>query len=139
MDIGEAIALVDDLIYKPGWTLSAHDHSNRFEGAILVHLDYETINTNRAKAREGYPEMIKTYAEFPIIVADCPDQLTLIRRIADNLLDVEEHEMREALRVRSRDFWSPLHPHRLDGMRAWYRVQDLSTAQVARDLRFGIA
>jgi hypothetical protein len=138
MDIGEAIATVNDLIYKPGWTLSARDHSKRFEGAILVRLEYETINTNRDQAREGYPEMIKTYAEFPVVVGDCPDQLTLFRRVADNLLDVEEHELREALRYRPRDCWAMFHPHRMEGMRAWYGVRDLSTAQVARDLRFGI-
>lgn len=135
MDVEEAIRLVDQLIYKPGWKLQAHDHRNRFQDTILVHVDYVALNTNRDRAREGYPEQINTYAKFPVIVGECPTEDTLYEWIIRGLIAIEEHETREFFRVATQDFRAPFHPHRIEGMRAWHGT---GRTDVMADLQFGL-
>jgi hypothetical protein len=127
-----ALELIDGLTYKPGWKLIASDHSDRFEGAIKLHVEYLAANSNRELADAGYPEQIVARAEFPIMVGDCDEACTLYRRIIDALMEIELHEAREFLRVRSTG-WAPFHPHRLDGMRRW------DPTNVRPDFTFGIA
>ena len=131
MRVESAVELVNHLIYKPGWNITAKDHRNRFEGAIQVRIEYPARNSNREKAAKGYPEEIPggTYAEFPVIVEDC-DDTGLYRKIINKIIDIEAHEAREFLRVEP-TCWAPFHPHRIDGMKRWGDVEG--------DLKFGIA
>jgi hypothetical protein len=142
MEIPTAIKLVDQLVYKPGWTFTAEDHSNRFEGTIKVRVDYPALNSNRDQAADGYPEEITTYASFPILVGDCADDLRLYRRLLAAIIEIEAHEAREFLRVPG-TFWAPFHPHRLDGMHNWHAMASAPDTDVmqglAGDLQFGIA
>lgn len=139
MRVETAIALIDQLIYKPEWTFTATDHSNRFEGTVRVRVDYPARNSNRDQAGDGYPEEIMTYAEFPVLVADCPSDVTLYRRVLDALVKIETHEAREFLRVPG-THWAPFHPHRIDGMKAWHATQGAEILpDLAADLQFGIA
>jgi hypothetical protein len=131
VETASAVALANRLIYKPGWQITAEDHTNRFEGTIKVRIDYPAQNSNRDQAEQGYPETIQTYASFPIVVGDCEDDATLYRRILDALVKIEIHEAREFLRVQD-SFWAPFHPHRIDGMQRY-------GAGVLDDLQFGIA
>lgn len=135
MDVEEALRLVEEIVYKPGWEFSAKDHRKRFESTILVRVVYVALNTNRERARDGYPEEITTYAEFPIVVGECPTEDTFWRQILAGVLGIEEHESREFFRVRAQDYRAPFHPHRIEGMRAW---RGAGTAIMA-DLQFGIA
>lgn len=134
MEINSAIKLVGELIYKPGWEITAKEHDNRFEGTITVRIDYPARNSNRDQAEAGYPQEINTYASFPLIVADCSDD-DLYGQILDRISAIEEHEAREFLRVEPTD-WAPFHPHRVDGMRRWAARKGTS---VMADLQFGIA
>lgn len=142
MLIETALALVDQLVYKPGYKLSAVDHTSRFEGTIKVRLDYTAPNTDRENAARGYADIINTYAEFPIAVGDLfgpQANICLYRRIIDAILVVEEHEAREALRV-APTLWSPFHPHHLTSMDAWQDTHGASQrAELYRDFQFGIA
>lgn len=142
MLIDTAIALVASLVYKPGYALSATDHSKRFEGTIKVRLDYTAPETGRANAAQGYPEVITTYAEFPIAVGDLhgPQAAScLYRRVLDAILLVEEHEAREALRVQP-TLWAPFHPHQLDGIDLWTATaSSVQRPELLRDYQFGIA
>lgn len=142
MRIETAIKLIESLVYKPGYTFTATDHTKRFEGTVKVRLDYAAPETGRENAAEGYPETIKTYAEFPIAVGDLngPNAaVCLYRRVADAIMLVEKHEMREALRVMP-TLWAPFHPHQLDGMRAWRETNSSRMApELASDFQFGIA
>ncbi|MFJ5532433.1 hypothetical protein [Streptomyces sp. NPDC093261] len=138
MEIGSAIRLVEGLIYKPGWTFTATDHTNRFEGTIKVRVEYPARNSNRDQADKGYPEEITTYAEFPLMVGDCSDDRTLYRRILSAIAEIELHEAREFLRVAPTN-WAPFHPHRIDGMKAWLKYRDDGMAALYGDLQFGIA
>lgn len=142
METQTAITLVEQMIYKPGWHFTAEDHTNRFEGTIKVRVDYPARNSNRDQAGNGYPDEIKTYATFPILVGDVDSDLRLYRRILSALVHIEEHEAREFLRVPG-TYWAPFHPHRLDGMRNWHRMEHDPDAEIMQglssDLQFGIA
>ncbi len=129
MMIQSAIDLINNIVYKPGWKFSVEDHTNRFEGAIKLRIDYPACNTDRDCAREGYQEQIETYAHFPVIVADCDDE-ELWRRVLGCIAEIDEHERREAFRIKP-TFWAPFHPHQIDGMARW--------GDPAGDLKFGIA
>jgi hypothetical protein len=137
MNVDSAIQLVRQLIYKPEWEFEAIDHTNRFEGSIKVKISYPAVNTNRDKAQEGYPEVIRTYAEFPMVVENCDDS-SLYRQIANAIDKIDEHEMREALRILP-TYWAPFHPHRIDGMKRWNSTDSVAADQVVPDLQFGIA
>lgn len=128
MNVSSAIRLVNELVYKPGWSFTAEDHTNRFEGSIKVRIDYPALNSNRERAEHGYDEEIKTYASFAMIVLDC-DDVSLYRKVIERVIEIEIHEAREFLRVEP-TFWAPFHPHRIDGMKRWGAVES--------DLQFGV-
>lgn len=127
MLITTAVDLVDNLIYKPGWRFTATDHTRRFEGSIKLRIDYPARASERDEA-PGYDREINTYAEFPIIVRDCAD-VDLYRRIIECIMEIEQHEAREFLRVKP-TMWAPFHPHNIEGMRRW--------GTTLEDLKFGI-
>ncbi len=130
MNVATAIALVNQIIYRPGWVIEAVDHTNRFEGAIQVCIGYPSRNSNRDQADAGYPEKIDTRAIFPVVVGECEDQTALYRLVIDRIIEIEVHEAREFFRIAPTD-WAPFHPHRADGMRRWGTPD--------ADLMFGIA
>ena len=129
MKVKSALDLINAIVYKPGWRISATDHRDRFEGSIIVRIDYPARNSNRDQAANGYPAEIRTYAKFPLIVKDCTD-IDLWRKIVWKIIEIETHETREFFRVQP-SLWAPFHPHRIDGMKRW------GTEEI--DLMFGIA
>lgn len=135
MDVSSAVELVNNsLVYKPGWTFTATDHTDRFEDTIVVRVDYPARNSNRDQAEGEYPQEITTYASFPLVVKDCDDE-SLIFQLLQAIGRIEMHEAREFLRVKP-TMWAPFHPHRADGMRRWSaRTGD----RLVDDLQFGIA
>lgn len=128
MQVDTALRLIDNIVYRPGWKISATDHTDRFEGSIIVRIEYPAQNTNRDQAPE-YPEPIMTRFECPLVISDC-DDIDLYRCIIEKILLIEAHECREYFRVGNTN-WAPFHPHRVDGMRRWGKPED--------DLHFGLA
>lgn len=138
MDLATALDLINNqLIYRPGWSFTAHDHTRRFQGSVLVRVDYGAFNTNRDMARKDFPEWIETYASFSMVVTDC-DETEFYRRLFANIMEIEEHENREFFRFRSLDYDAPFHPHRIAGMNAWLDTTAVGL-RVAADLKFGVA
>ena len=135
MESASAIELIHSVIYKPGWSFAARDHAHRFEGAIVVRVNYPARNSNRDQADEGYPQKITARAEFPIVVKDQSDE-DLYAALLQVISVIEAHESREFLRVRPTG-WAPFHPHRVDGMRRWAARNGES--DLLADLRFGLA
>lgn len=129
-----AVELINNLLYKPGWTFTATEHDRRFEGTITVRVDYPARNSNRDQAADGYPEVINTYATFPMVVQDCTDE-DLYYKVLKIIEKIEMHEAREFLRVNP-THWAPFHPHRVDGMRRW---AERTGSTMDADLQFGIA
>jgi hypothetical protein len=140
MDVTTAIRLVENLVFFPGWELTATDHSDRFEDTICVQVTYPSYETNRPEAERGYDVANRPYARFPIVVRDL-DDVGLYRAISRILVeDIWSHEVREALRVKP-TFWAPFHPHQIDGMRRWEdgSAQLDASVHLRDDLQFGIA
>lgn len=133
MNVDTAIRLIDQLVYKPGWKFTGKDHTNRFEGTIILHVDYHAFASDRPDAEQGYKREIDTYAEFPIVVQNC-DAEDLYFKILECIGEIEMHEAREFLRVFP-SYWAPFHPHQVDGMRKW---QDRTGRPMVQDLQFGI-
>jgi hypothetical protein len=129
MHVNSAIELVNNLIYKPGWTFEATDATNRFEDAINVKITYPAQDSKMEDAPE-YPNPIPggARASFSLLVRDCSDT-DLYRQVLQVIMKIEEHEAREFLRVQPTR-WAPFHPHRVDGMRLW--------GDVDGDLQFGV-
>lgn len=120
----EAVAIIRDLVFMPGWTFEASVMSERecdlagvpFEGGPvrLTHV-IQTLNSNREDARQGYPEEI-TIAPSGVIPAEALDTRDeVIGVVLASALDVFQHEAREFLRDTGRDFCAPFHPHRPEG------------------------
>jgi len=141
MRIDSAIELVNQLVFIPGWSFTATDHTKRFEGTILVRVDYPARASERTEA-PGYDREITTYATFPIVVSEC-DDASVYHKVLRAIVEIQEHEAREFLRVQP-TMWAPFHPHRVDGMKRWAALggckqfDDLGEA-IRRDLQFGIA
>lgn len=129
MECESAVILVEQIILEPGWSITAEDHTKRFEGTIKIRVDYPARNTNRDQAESNFPERICTYATFTIVAHDCHDDIDLYRAVIGILLRIKEHEIREYFRVRPTN-WAPFHPHRVDSMRRW--------GSMDYDLNFGI-
>lgn len=128
MRVESAVELINCVVYKPEWKITATDHTKRSEGAVQVRIDYPARRSERELAPD-YVEEIMTYAEFPMIVLDC-DDVSIYRRLLDAIICIETHEAREFLRVLPTE-WAPFHPHRVDGMKRWGDIEG--------DLKFGIA
>jgi len=135
MNVASAVELINNsLVYKPGWTFTATDHTNRFEDTIVVRVDYPALNSNRDQAADGYQQEIQTYASFPLVVRDCTDE-DLFFQVLTAIGKIELHEAREFLRLKP-TMWAPFHPHNVDGMKRWsVRTGD----RMVDDLQFGIA
>jgi len=141
MRVDAAVDLINaGLCYKPGWTFKASDHTNRFEGHVLVEVWYHAHNSNRDCAQRGYDEEIDTYAKFSFAVVDASTH-DVIFRLLLAIIEIEVHEAREFLRERG-SFESFFHPHRIDGIARW---NDHASACAFRkllqrdDVQFGLA
>ncbi|WP_158857438.1 hypothetical protein [Streptomyces sp. NRRL B-1347] len=134
METASAIKLIDDVLYKPGWEFVARDHSHRYEGTIVVRVYYPARNSNRDQAGKGYPNRITACPDFPLVVKDYTDE-DLYAALLRMIVQIEEHEAREFLRVRPTG-WAPFHPHRVTGMRRW--AARTGKGPLA-DIQFGVA
>lgn len=135
MDVQQAIDLVNTVLYKPQWQFVAEDHTNRFEGAINVTISYPAFDSGSNSVpdawRSGYDARVLPLARasFPVIVGDT-DRDGVLRRLLTAILDIEEHEAREFLRIPMTGE-APFHPHRIDGMTRWGNIN--------HDLQFGLS
>jgi hypothetical protein len=139
MEIRTAIELIGEMVYFPGWEFAATDHSRRFEGSIAVKVTYPSVETNRVEAYAGYSVVNKPYATFPIMVHGMRAE-DLYYALSIVLMKINEHEMREALRIKP-SYWAPFHPHHIDGIRRWNKSRKHSKQWELQlnDLQFGLA
>lgn len=134
-----ACELIGNVIYKPGWLIEPKVNL-RFEHAIAVKVTYPATNSDRDQAAKGYPNMVSPmgpHATFTILVKDL-DDVQLFAALAEILMTIEEHEMREFLRI-APNYWSPFHPHHTNGIRRWAEVTGRDYKSVLQaDLTFGV-
>lgn len=134
MDICTAKRIIEGLVYKPTWTFEVTDHSKRIKGTVMVRVTFAAPNYDGGNA-PGYADTINPSTPMPIMVEDLHSEDDLIFRLAHRvLLRIEEHELREALRVHRDGEWvAPFHPHGPDGINAW---SARTGHPVERDLTF---
>lgn len=136
--LDEVLCLINtELIYKPGWSFEATDHTKRFQDCVKVKIHYPAYNSDREEARKGYPTSIVTYAVFPLVFGDCATRDDVLARLLGAILSIEMHEAREFLRLPAEDFEAPFHPHRHQEMDRWARVE--CNLNRLDDLQFGTA
>lgn len=141
MRVDTAISLIKSLVYKPGWIFEPTDNTKRFESSICLKVTYPATNSDREEAAAGFPTPIPprgAYASF-VIMTEGMDDVRLYGAIAEILMAIEEHEMREFLRT-APTYWSPFHPHNTDGIRRWAEVTGRDYKAVLQsDTSFGLA
>lgn len=162
MNTDTAIALIGTMAYKPDWEFKPTDNTGRFEDSVKMTISYPCANSDRDYARMGYPDVEpedrtlpsgkvakagtptirwngKASASFLLMLSDVNDVSELYYLIARTIMEIEEHEMREFLRI-TPTFWSPFHPHHADGMKRWAQVTGRPLDHVyTSDTRFGLA
>lgn len=141
MRVHEAIALINEISYKPGWTFTPEDYTKRFEDTVLVKVGYPAPNSDAEFAPDYKQDVLPVArAQFPLIVGDVTNRLEFYRRIMDIILKIEEHEAREFFGVDRTYFDKPFHPHTLAGMQAWCAVKDSTSGlqgSIFTDIMFG--
>lgn len=130
MDVETARALVEHIIYKPGWKFTTEPHTRRYQDAFKLRIDYPAQNSDRDQAPH-FPEAIEPYAEFVIVVGQTCGEKELWKQILTAVMEVEEHEAREFFRI-APTYHAPFHPHHMSGTMAWGTTPE-------KDLLFGVA
>jgi hypothetical protein len=139
MNAADAAELINSVVYKPEWTIQATPWIERHQDAVKIHFEYPAFNSSEPPE---FPTKITARADFAILAGECPDPNTLLAKLAGILMMIEEHEMREFLRVGSA-YDAPFHPHRTEGIDRWARMGHLHLGlsdrelRVSRDLLFG--
>jgi hypothetical protein len=121
MRIEQAVAFVNDLVFRPGWKISARPSYPMRGGdwqagawdRIMVTLRVETVDTNQEHAPEYRKAKIIEH-DFEVIIPQL-DEDDLLYEVLRGIADLNDHEDREFLRQRSKDYYAPLHPHKMDG------------------------
>lgn len=131
MMVSEAIAAVEDLVFRPGWRLKARPayvtdgegfRVSRSWNKIEVMITIETVDTNRQYAAGGYRKPKTVLDEIEIDVSRL-DRDGLEYALLKGFAALHSHEDREFLRRKSEDYAATFHPHRDDGERRWEAVQ----------------
>lgn len=120
MEIRQAIQLIEDLEYKPGWVFEGWPLES-MEGAVSFRVKFPAPNSDTRYAPE-YKQMVLFGVEniFHLIVADC-DTEDMQDLLLDCVLRCEMHEVREFLGFRRplTELVKPYHPHTQQGLRRW--------------------
>lgn len=115
----QAVRQIRNTIFRPGWKFSASALSG---GQVFVEIELDTVNTSVVSPEGAYTEPMKL-PHWQRIDVTSLDEAGLAHELIRIAHQLDEHEDREFMRVRQADgtWFAPLHPHRPDGDRAWYR------------------
>jgi hypothetical protein len=131
MRVTEAIAIIEDLVFRPGWTLEARPayvldgdgfRVSRSWNKIEVSVTIETVDTNQQYAAGGYRKPKTILDEFEVDVS-LLDRDGLEYELLKGFAATHSHEDREFLRSRSNGYEARFHPHRTEGNRRWDAVR----------------
>lgn len=135
MHANEAVSVLKNLAYKPGWRFDAmaYEGMAQYEqmlverslgmevphGTVLFHYVIETVDTDREYAMGGYSHPKRLTDTVPFNAADFEDPDDLLFEIFNLIMQLEEHEAKEFFRCKDRDWHAPFHPHRPEGEQLW--------------------
>lgn len=111
MNIDDAAELVNGLVFRPGWEISAEEMS----GVLLVFFDIDTFDTSYPGPTGVYYKAKKIMSSKYIRNVEdlTPDQVRY--RILELAHEVDWHEDCEFLREKVDGQWvAPFHPHNPD-------------------------
>lgn len=117
MNAKKAADLINNgLIFKPGWDVSAIGFDAY--DTVLVRAELLTTNFDREEA-PYYRGRIIAGGTFELSTKGSQDEV--LQRLLTEFVKIEEHEWREALRLKS-NYDAPFHPHRPEGQDNWARA-----------------
>lgn len=139
MDAQEAIEIVSQMTYMPGWTLRAEPAWLETDRELWVTVTYDAPDS-RVEYAPAYPYTIRPMTGFYVEPDAARTVDDIARQVADGLMGIHEHEMREFLRIRSEGYRAPFHPHQEAGRRAWVATgKQMAAAAFARLTRLTLA
>jgi hypothetical protein len=127
MDRDEAEGIIDDLVNRPGWTVTPSDlfvpRWLQFESDELeIKISYPTHETAIEEAPFGYPIDIRVNSFYLIELRPSMTRRAFQGILLECIRDANDHEVREFFRFKSEDYHAPFHPHHEAGQWEWRRL-----------------
>jgi hypothetical protein len=120
----QAIRIIKQLHYKPGWTFEIRPYP--FVDELIITMNFETFDTNVRYAPD-YRQTIRPGPTFTLRPSDFNTRRELEDHLMNTIIELEVHEAREAFKRREPSaeygYVAPYHPHRADGDMAWRRLR----------------
>ena len=92
MRVASAIALMESLVYEPGWEILIQDYTHRFEYKIYRDHVLRPLPLRAGPGCEqGYPEAIRPRASFCIPVGDIANNVGVLPGVAQ-----QDHRLQNA-------------------------------------------
>lgn len=131
MDNAEAVKIINNLRFMPGWTFHAEDPGGDTIFAVAL---IDTVNSDHDQAVQNYPQKITLERAIMVHPEDYKSADDLAAALVTWILEVLIHETREFLRLGSDDLRAPFHPHRREGEIKWDRLINRATEDPMRGL-----
>lgn len=131
MDAHAAVDFINNrVLFWPDWKFHAEDYSLPpfIEDLIFLTVEYRPHETNREDAMAfdkigtSVP-VLHLNPSRPLDVSDIEDHNELLFALGAIVIELQTHEMREALRVRP-TYEAPFHPHREEGEENWNAMME---------------
>lgn len=131
----EAVSLLNQVIYRPGWMISARPLRGS-QDQVLLGITIQTVDSSFVTRGGGYTVPLTEHARYVLAASDYSTAEALLFRVFRVITgDLQEHEDREFLRTWSRqeERWvAPFHSHVPEGGSAWDRAGTLPQPAVTR-------
>jgi hypothetical protein len=100
--------LVADIVFMPTWKFTFDEV---YRDTAYVYVEFDAPNSDRELARNGHSVTTHPVALMEIDLTNCHTDDDFYRRFVEEGMRTMYHEWCEFLRLRSRDFEAPFHPH----------------------------
>lgn len=123
MRIDEACRLVQEITYRPEFTIFAIPSFISRKDSIDVEVIAEGLLNSNAEHAPGYRSLINRVEIYTINVSEIQSREELYARVLGCLIDFEVHEAREFFSVGSH-YKKPFHPHQDEGIKNWSKFSE---------------
>jgi hypothetical protein len=126
MKATEFAKAVNTLDFMPGWKLEVW-HNDQIDPPTRVglYVQFPSRESDHKYAPDGYPVERDDFSRHEVHdIRDVETDEDVYRTILEFLVRTWRHEAREFLRVPSRNWMAPFHPHIAAGRDRWRTVKD---------------
>lgn len=116
MQNSDAVKMINELKFMPGWSFEAMDTNGE---TIMARALIDTVNSDHDQATKDYPQKITLERMILVHPKDYGSSDDLAAALMTWIIEIMIHESREFLRLGSEGLRSPFHPHRPEGESAW--------------------